>query len=669
MKSLKTKIMVTIGAVVIVIMLFSSFFIMNTVVKTAVKEEESISNLSVKAVTAEIDEYFTKYIAIANQVAYNTQIKKLTTQVTTTEGLSENPLYIDCYQNLKKITEENSDNILSVYVATAYTNVGLDGAGWIPDSTFDLKTRDYWFDKQEEIDKGYFISEPYQDSDTGNMIITISVPLYDLSDSEIIGVSAIDVTINELSDMVINSVSNYDNAYKMLVSSQGYVLASKNEDLLLESVEKVGFSDNMLKEILKPSETVVEFKDNGEACFGLVETTRDAGWKIAYIIPESEFMKFTNDVRKTIFIVYIVAAILLFLVMSIVAKSVVAPLRKLTLATDELAKGNLETKIEINSSDEIGRLGDSMRSLVTRLSQYIDYIDEVSLSLDSFAEGNLDIQLKHSYDGEFAKIKESMIGVSNVFKNTIGHIIETSEKVASGSGEIANASQLLAQGATHQASTTQELTATINELSERVTKNAEHAMNASNQVNNVGESADQSNVQMREMITAIAEINEKSAEIGKIIKVIEDIAFQTNILALNAAVEAARAGEAGKGFAVVADEVRNLASKSAEAAKDTTNLIEETVKAVENGTEIANKTGEMLGQVIEGVSQTVELINQISSASNSQATALRQTLDGVEQISSVVQTNAATAEESSAASDELSKQANSLQNIASQFKI
>ncbi|WP_312648568.1 methyl-accepting chemotaxis protein [Aminipila sp.] len=671
MKSIRTKIMVMVGGIAIIAMIVSALVTVNTVVGTVVSDEEHISELTTKTVTLEVNEYFTKYITMAQQMASDSNVKKTLTEITARETYLQLPSYEGTYNSLNKIMELDKKNILSAYVASTNCDVAFDGGDWVSDPGFDLKTRSYWFGNAKDLEKGYIITEPYQDLDTGKMVITVSVPVYDLAGNTITGIAGIDVTIDDLSDMVVNVDTEYskDGCYTMLVSGQGQVLAAKDEKRILKSIDSIGLSQNMVKEVAKPSNKTIKFEDKGKDYYGIVKTTRDAGWKVLLSVSEDEFMKVANATQRNIIIVYAIAIVLLFIVIAIVAKSIAAPLKKLTDVTDELVKGNLEADIDINTADETGRLADSMRSLVVRLRQYIDYIDEVSAALDEFAAGHLDIQLAHSYDGEFAKIKESMMQVSTVFKSTIGQIVETSEKVANGSGEIANASQMLAQGAANQASTTEELTATINELSERVTKNADHAMNASQQVKIVGGTADQSNEQMREMITAIAEINEKSAEIGKIIKVIEDIAFQTNILALNAAVEAARAGEAGKGFAVVADEVRNLASKSAEAAKDTTHLIEETIKAVENGTGIANKTGEMLGQVIEGVSQTVELINEISSASVGQAAALKQTLDGVEQISSVVQTNAATAEESSAASDELSKQANALKGVASQFKL
>ena len=231
------------------------------------------------------------------------------------------------------------------------------------------------------------------------------------------------------------------------------------------------------------------------------------------------------------------------------------------------------------------------------------------------------------------------------------------------------AAQALSQGATEQASSIEELAATITEMSGQIQNNAQSALQASQTVDGVGEKILESNQQMQTMTKAMGEISASSSEIGKIIKTIEDIAFQTNILALNAAVEAARAGEAGKGFAVVADEVRSLASKSSDASKSTAALIENSLKAVENGTRIADETAQSLLSVVEGTKEIASQINQIAAASSEQSKGAAQVQLGIDQIPNVVQTNSATAEESAAASEELSGQAQMLKTLISKFKL
>ncbi|GAA3644671.1 methyl-accepting chemotaxis protein [Asaccharospora irregularis] len=669
MKSIRTKILLMIGGIAVLGMIASGILTLRNTVKTVVTDQESISELTTSNVVANIDEYFTKYKTMAIQMAGNPSIRKTLSDVTSRDNCKQHPSYEDAHQYLGYIMGKDKE-ISSAYVCSAKTDAGFNGTDWFCDPGFDLKTRSYWFSKQEDIKRGFIISQPFKDVDTGNMVIAFSAPVYDPSGKDIVGVAAVDVAINDISNMVATTKTSYgDGSYSMLVSNTGQVLASKKSDQVLKNVKEIGFDEKMLGELEKPTNKVIKYDDNGETRYGIVNITRDAGWRVLLSIDEGTYMALAKQSQRDMTIVYVISILVLLAAIIFVTRSIVAPLSKLTYATEELADGNLDTEIDIDSDDEIGRLAASMKKLVLRLNQYIDYINEVSGSLDRFSTGDLNIELKQAYDGEFAKIKDSLLQLSNIFKDTIGQIVETSESVASGSKEIANAAQVLAEGSLNQAGTTEELTATINDLSGRVSANASNALNASDQVKSVGELADNSNEQMKEMMMAITEINKKSSEISKVIKVIEDIAFQTNILALNAAVEAARAGEAGKGFAVVADEVRNLATKSADAAKETTHLIEESIKAVENGTDIADKTGTMLKNVIEGVSETVRLIDEISGASVDQATALKQTLDGIEQISSVVQTNAATAEESSAASDELSKQAYALQVIASDFKI
>lgn len=263
----------------------------------------------------------------------------------------------------------------------------------------------------------------------------------------------------------------------------------------------------------------------------------------------------------------------------------------------------------------------------------------------------------------------AMRDINGRLSSTLSQINQAANQVSAGSDQVSSGAQALSQGATEQASSVEELAATITDISGQVKSNAESALNAKEKSEMAGTEIAASNQKMQELIAAMEEISKSSQEIGKVIKTIEDIAFQTNILALNAAVEAARAGAAGKGFAVVADEVRNLASKSADAAKSTTALIEGAITAVSNGTQLVDVTAKSLLSVVTGTQEVASIVNDISTASAEQASSIAQVTQGIDQISSVVQTNSATAEESAAASEELSGQAQMLNNLVGQFKL
>ena len=668
MKSIKTKILVMIGGVAILAMIISGGISIKNTLNMVDDSQETISTLTTDKLGVEINEYFTRYKTMAIQMAGNTSVRQALTEATR-ENYKDKSSFKDTYKYLGFVAEKD-EQISTAYVCSAKDTLAFDGTSWVSDKDYDLKSKKYWFSNEEDIKNGYIITDPFEDVISGNMIVSFAAPVYSLDGKEIVGVAALDIQLDTLSNKIASTETNYGkDAYTMLVSRSGQVLASKDNDKLLKNVSQIGFDETMLKEVENPSKKVIEYTENGQTRYGIVNATRDAGLKTIFSISEDRYNALVKKEKKDMTLVYGLAIIILLVVIYFVTKSIVSPIQKLMEVTEDLAEGNLDAEIDIDNNDETGKLAESMKKLVTRLNEYIVYIDEIAESLNRFSTGDLNIDLKQDYDGEFEKIKDSLIQLSEIFKHTIGQIIETSENVALGSREIATASQVLADGALYQANTTEELTSTVNDLSDRVSKNAENALGAADQIKSVGELSNLSNDQMQKMMEAITEINNKSSEIGKVIKVIEDIAFQTNILALNAAVEASRAGEAGKGFAVVADEVRNLATKSADAAKETTHLIEESIKAVENGNKIANKTGEMLVEVLQGVSESVKLIDEISDESSEQATALKQTLEGIEEISNVVQTNVSTSEESSAASNDLSKQAEDLRAIASQFKI
>ena len=335
-------------------------------------------------------------------------------------------------------------------------------------------------------------------------------------------------------------------------------------------------------------------------------------------------------------------------------------LKKIVSAIKIVGDGGIEVEITKMADDELGEIVDAINEMVTsvRHDARLAYnISEGDLSMDVVPRTNVDV---------LGMALKKLVDDNN---HILGNIREASMQVTTGSEQVASASQSLAQGSTEQASALEEVTASIGDIADRTKANAEQANNANKLVHEAKEGAVKGNAQMGEMIDAMHDINHASENISKIIKVIDDIAFQTNILALNAAVEAARAGAHGKGFAVVAEEVRNLAGKSAQAASETAELIEDSISKISKGSKLAEDTAKALETIVGNIEQIVELISNIANASNEQATAITQIDQAIGQVSQVVQSNSATSEQCAAASEELSNQAMRLRELIAKFKL
>ena len=386
---------------------------------------------------------------------------------------------------------------------------------------------------------------------------------------------------------------------------------------------------------------------------------------------ESDYLSTVSMQRQLIFEELGIAggALIITIILSIyLTRAITRPIRQLEKAAGQIVEGDFDIEVTYQSKDELGSLANAFKNMTSILEEVIA---DASRLLQEMSDGNFDVrtQAEARYVGKLQGLLLAIRKLNRDLSSTMGQINTSADQVASGSGQVSSGAQALAQGATEQAAAVEELAATIAGISQQVKDTAENARSARNQTSMAGDVVEECNRQMHDMMDAMEEITRTSDEIGKIIKTIEDISFQTNILALNAAVEAARAGEAGKGFAVVAEEVRSLANKRSVASNDTAALIEGSLEAVARGKDLAGATAESLSKVVEEVRVAAATVDKIADAAEEQAGAVEQVTVGVDQISDVVQTNSATSEESAAASAELSHQAEILKDLVARFRL
>lgn len=636
------------------------------------------------------------------------ELKKLELLATQNASIAaefmENPLYqeeviISAIQSMQNInrqdrvdylsalltrTKANQPDILSLFYIAEPNQFLLDTPNGFSifatsegtDITYDQFTHaDETLYTQAKETKNLVIVDPFKKTIDGKeyMVMTVLLPIMD-QDKNIVGMVG-----SNIDTELLNQI-DYDNGGYKSFNNQ---IICGHQTIIINSSDPGSIGKKYIDVSQSTSPERILDSANAATSLTFLDTIKDGSKQYRAFIPfrigtSSVAWLSGTSISKQEFDAQIMKQIILMAVISIIGlavlvvfcyysvKKMLHPIGELDQASRQTAKGNLRVTVHHTSNDELGSLSESFNESYKTLSFYISDIDHI---METMSSGNFNAKPSRPFIGDFKGIETSIENFTRHISSTLSGINDASNHVAQGSEMVSNSASILSQGAAEQAGSIEQLTATINTISEQISKNALQADKASRDASETGEQLEKSNEQMQALIQAIEEISHSSNEISKINKTIQDIAFQTNILALNASVEAARAGVAGKGFAVVADEVRSLASKSADAAENTTELIENSIRSVNNGVKIAAEAAGSLEKGVIKAKSVVKSMDDISRACSSQAEAIGQITQGTDQISSVIQTNSATAEQSAAASQELSEQSRVLKQMIGSFQL
>lgn len=523
-------------------------------------------------------------------------------------------------------------------------------------------TQDFY--KQAQESKVASANLPMENADTGKASFYMTVPILD-------GDRFLGIVTTEISTEVFNeldmSTLGYENVFFDVLDNQNNFVYSNNPDAKGKNLgDLIGqkYSD-MLVEKMQSKEAF--FQRDSQVRYYVPLQIEGVDWWVQTAMTIPHFDQEKNQLLFALILSEVIIFILVQIINFLRISNALKPLKKISEAGKEVAGGNFDVEIHYPQQDEIGELSRSISEVIGRSKKIVfDLRDR----LDAMAGGNFTENLEsEEYVGDYAPLLESLKHIQEDMNKTLQEVHASSVQVLSSAEQVNTGAQSLSQGATEQASSIEELSANMQDISHSIQASTKTAGDAYKLQGEAGVAVLQSNEKMEEMRKAMDDITAKSNEISKIIKTIDDIAFQTNILSLNAAIEAARAGAAGKGFAVVADEVGNLAQKSAKAAQNTGLLIEETIEAVEKGAKITEETAESLNSVSKSTEEVNTLIEKISAASSKDLEGITSLNQGLQQISSVVQANSATAEQSAAASEELTGQANKMNELVERFQL
>ena len=671
-KTLRFRLSILIMLFAIVPMIMANTFILTQSRSMSLGDQKAEIAGQLSLLNTNVDAIFEDMLANVDYFADGSLLQSIDSSITSyANTTSETTMTPSQNGDVEKKIFKSLTEFGDTHPAYQYICVGTEDGGYIqaPANTvfsgFDPRVRP-WYTAAKENPGVAVISEPYYFESDDIVLVSVSKTIQN-PNGKILGVMLIEVSLEALTEVFAEATENSKGMY-LFATADGTIVS----DPVTPANNFTNLSEMYGSELSQALTTGADFKKmqiGEDTCFVTIKDSDLTNWKYIAVTTEATVLKSLRTVVNFSLIFVVLVSFIVVVAGYFTSRNIARPILSIAGSAEEIAGGNFDVEINAKSDGEIGQLIHAFGHISVTLREYKKYIGEISSVLNQIAHGDMTFTLQSDYAGEFGSIKDALLNISETLTDALGQIKISSDHISSGSDQVSSVAQSLSQGATEQASAIQQLSASIAEVTEQINNNAKNAADARDKTAQAGASVADGANQMTNMTSAMDVITEKTGEISKIIKIIDDIAFQTNILALNAAVEAARAGEAGRGFAVVADEVRNLAARSAEAAKDTAHLIEETITAVNNGSSIAANTADALRNSVEDAQAIVSIITAIADASQNQAISVAQIDQGVDQISSVVQTTAATAEESAATSEELSAQAASLTQAVSRFKL